>query len=130
MIPTELRTLNGPEWPRWDWVKSSAKSDQAGYDVGLTAVSELRWFQGHFEGHPLLPGVVQTHIAGTVARVLLRPEGAFSGIGNLKFQQIVLPDQSMVLSLRRVVDKSAVDFTLCEDDVVFSRGRLRFEGSR
>ena len=124
MIPSELLALDGPEWPRWEW----ARAVPEGWDVGLTAVPELRWFQGHFEGHPVLPGVVQTHIAGTVARLLLNPDGAFSGIGNLKFQQIVLPGQVMQLSLRPLPEKPAIDFSLSHDDCVFSRGRLRFEG--
>lgn len=118
-----LASLDGDAWPLWQ----SVEATNGGWAVALIAHPELRWFKGHFEGHPVLPGVVQTHIAATCARRLMQPKLAFSGISNLKFQQIVQPGDALLLALKSVPGKPAIDFSLTREGVVCSRGRLKFE---
>jgi 3-hydroxyacyl-[acyl-carrier-protein] dehydratase len=62
------------------------------------------FFQGHFPGNPIMPGVLIVEAMAQVAGVagLLAPEnkgklGLFAGIENMKFKKQVLPGDTLVM---------------------------------
>ena len=79
--------------------------------VGLKAVSATEWFfQGHFHGLPLMPGVFQVEaLAQTMAVFMARQEGfgerigLFAGIDECRFRRIVQPGD--VLRLEVTMEK-------------------------
>lgn len=85
----------GTRWPRL--LDASMEGQQA--TLRLLVPAELYWFGGHFDGRPVLPGVVQTHWAATLAAHLFAPEGRFKGIDGLKFHQLITPDTELGLRL-------------------------------
>ena len=70
-----------------------------GVELCLFLPDSLRWFKGHFPGHPLLPGVVQLHWAISAAREHLGARGAFQGLRALKFMRPLRPGKMLTLSL-------------------------------
>jgi acyl-coenzyme A synthetase/AMP-(fatty) acid ligase len=70
-----------------------------GVELCLFLPDSLRWFKGHFPGHPLLPGVVQLHWAITAAREHLGARGAFQGLRALKFMRPLRPGKMLTLTL-------------------------------
>jgi len=60
---------------------------------------ELHYFQGHFPGCALLPGVVQITWAVELARRFLQTDGSFSGVDALKFMRVIQPGDALTLSL-------------------------------
>lgn len=95
--------------------------------------SNLYYFDGHFPGRPVLPGVVQTHWAVHYARECWGDLGTFSTLEAIKFQQIVGPNQRLHLALEYQPEKDKLYFSYTSGDpsaprhhasgrVVFTRG--------
>lgn len=61
--------------------------------------SNLYYFDGHFPGRPVLPGVVQTHWAIHYARAHWGQIGEFAGLEVIKFQQVIIANQRLTLRL-------------------------------
>ena len=83
-------------------------------------------FEGHFVGHPILPGVVQLQqMALEACREQFSDLGAFLRLGRVKFKAPILPGARLVLSLSR---KSAreVRYTIVSGEHSAGEGALFF----
>lgn len=75
--------------------------------VGIKNVTFNEWFfQGHFPGNPIMPGVLQIEAlaqCGGILAMNLSPEGQydtyFLKIDNCKFKQMVKPGDTMILKM-------------------------------
>ncbi|QKJ86714.1 hydroxymyristoyl-ACP dehydratase [Paramixta manurensis] len=94
----------------------------------LQVNADLFWFQGHFPGQPLLPGVAQLDWVLHYA-ALLAPGKRFSSIENIKFQRPVLPGSRLKLALEWQAEKSLLRFCYSLLDTVepvaASSGKIR-----
>ncbi len=92
--------------------------------------SNLYYFDGHFPGRPVLPGVVQTHWAVHYARAQWGELGQFAALEAVKFQQIVGPNQHLRLALEYQPEKDKLYFSYTSGDVEAPRhhasGRVAF----
>jgi 3-hydroxyacyl-[acyl-carrier-protein] dehydratase len=79
--------------------------------VGIKGVTASEWFfQGHFPGLPVMPGVLQVEaLAQTMAVYVARQEGfgdrigLFAGIDEVRFKRVVVPGD--VLRLEVTMEK-------------------------
>jgi len=79
--------------------------------VGIKAVTATEWFfQGHFPGLPVMPGVLQVEaLAQTMAVYVARQPGfgdrigLFAGIDEIRFKRVVVPGD--VLRLEVTMEK-------------------------
>jgi len=83
-------------------------------------------FDGHFPGHPVLPGVVQLDWAERFGRELFALQPAFEGLEQLKFQQIIAPGMAVELALTANAEGSELRFALSSARGAHASGRLRF----
>jgi len=60
---------------------------------------DLRGFDGHFPGDPILPGVVQLHIAASFAGLLWKRDCAGATLSRIKFRRVIRPKERVVLVL-------------------------------
>jgi UDP-3-O-[3-hydroxymyristoyl] N-acetylglucosamine deacetylase / 3-hydroxyacyl-[acyl-carrier-protein] dehydratase len=73
--------------------------------VGMKSVSiNEPFFQGHFPGHPVMPGVLQLEAMAQLASILLRKQSSItSGIGyfmsadDVKFRKPVVPGDTLII---------------------------------
>jgi len=117
-----LNFIEGNEWPELLSMRCSATS----VELNIWVQQELSWFDGHFPGHPVLAGVVQTHWASTIAQHLFHIKTDFQGVENLKFQRIIEPQTQLLLSLEFSREKQRVLFRYSTADGDYSKGRIRF----
>ena len=68
------------------------------------------YFQGHFPGQPILPGISQVHMAVLLAGEVFgwAPEG--SDLNRVKFKDIVRPGETLDLTLTADRDKGRLAF--------------------
>ncbi len=96
----------------------------------LFVPANLYYFDGHFPGRPVLPGVVQTHWAVHYARQHWGDLGEFGALEALKFQQVISADQSLDLWLEYQADKNKLYFTYTSGPesapVAHASGRIVF----
>jgi 3-hydroxymyristoyl/3-hydroxydecanoyl-(acyl carrier protein) dehydratase len=78
--------------------------------LALSVGATSRCFDGHFPGHPIVPGVMQVHWAMRFAREALGVEADFAGIEALKFQKAIPPDAALSLELKLVPEKMKLHF--------------------
>ncbi len=75
--------------------------------VGIKAVTATEWFfQGHFPGMPVMPGVIQVEaLAQTMAVFVARQPGfgdrigLFGGIDDCRFKRVVSPGDTLRLEV-------------------------------
>ncbi|MDB5469713.1 MAG: AMP-dependent synthetase and ligase [Caulobacter sp.] len=93
---SDLRALfDAPRVPPYEVV--SHEGDAA--HLRMTLPATLAWFQGHFPGEPILPGISQVHMAVLLAREVLgwAPEGV--DLNRVKFKDIIRPGETLDLTL-------------------------------
>jgi 3-hydroxyacyl-[acyl-carrier-protein] dehydratase len=75
--------------------------------VGIKAVTATEWyFQGHFPGLPVMPGVFQVEALAQTMAVLVAMQpgfgdriGLFAGIDEVRFKRIVVPGDTLRLEV-------------------------------
>jgi 3-hydroxyacyl-[acyl-carrier-protein] dehydratase len=107
LTSAEIQALIPHRWP-FLLVDRIVEYDPAqGRIVGEKAVSSGEWFfQGHFPGLPVMPGVLQVEaLAQTMAVYVARQEGfgdrigLFAGIDECRFKRIVSPGDRLRLEV-------------------------------
>jgi 3-hydroxymyristoyl/3-hydroxydecanoyl-(acyl carrier protein) dehydratase len=93
----------------------------------LTISPELRYFDGHFHGCPLLPGIVQVNWAIELGRTHFAIPARFRGLRGVKFMRVILPAALVTLRLEYATDKSALGFAYEFDGGVYSSGTVLFD---
>ena len=80
-------------------VRSESISPGEGLRWTLLVPEDLPFFEGHFPGHPILPGVVALGWMIAAAERLLDRPVAVAELLNVKFQVVVLPGALLELSI-------------------------------
>ena len=90
----------------------------------LRIPENLRYFDGHFPGCAILPGVVQLKWAIDFARRHWRLKPNFSRLSQVKFTRVIVPGRCVTLDLQ--VDGDSLGFQYRIDDTVCSSGSIDF----
>ena len=117
-----LATLTGTDWPQI--LEASVQETEA--TIAMVVQPSLTWFEGHFPGHPVLPGVVQVHIATTIGRGLFSIDLPFCGMDRLKFQRLLTPGHALRLELEYAADSGTLTFAFHDDQGRCSTGSVLF----
>lgn len=108
---TELAQLfSADELPRLPELVTREQQDDA-LLLELFIPANLYYFDGHFPGRPVLPGVVQTHWAVHFGREHWGDLGEFTDLEAVKFQQVVTANQTLLLRLEYQRDKGKLYFS-------------------
>lgn len=88
--------------------------------------TDLEYFTGHFDGAPVVAGVVQVKWAIEAAQRHLGASGQVLSMEALKFQRVLLPGAVATLTLKWVAADRKLYFTYDSADARVSSGRLTF----
>jgi UDP-3-O-[3-hydroxymyristoyl] N-acetylglucosamine deacetylase / 3-hydroxyacyl-[acyl-carrier-protein] dehydratase len=105
--------------------------------VGMKSVTiNEPYFQGHFPGHPVMPGVLQVEAMAQVASILMsKVKAVANGIGyfmsadEVKFRKPVLPGDTLIIEAELLRAKGTIGKASCRclvNEEVTSEGILLF----
>ena len=98
-----------------------------GVDIDVLVNPDLVWFDGHFPGRPILPGVVQIDWALAMARTYLGLAVTSGRRFQVKFKAIICPRDQLVLSLDHDPIKNRLIFCFRRKQDVCSNGHFSLE---
>lgn len=110
---------------RWPDIVAESIIDNR-VEIECQVPASLEYFDGHFAQNPILPGVVQVHWAEAYGRRILNISGAFLRLEVIKFQQVILPEDRMTITLEYDEDKKKLKFRYESRKGVHSSGRICF----
>ena len=97
--------------------------DTRRYELDIS--EQLFWFQGHFPGYPILPGVVQLRWAVELAQKNYDLRSVPREIMRLKFKSVIIPPAVVELTLTRL-GPAEIQFGYADHEQEYSQGRLIF----
>jgi hypothetical protein len=95
----------------------------------LVAPRELVYFDGHFDGQPILAGVVQVDWVIGFGRRSFDLPAELCAIQALKFQRVIAPETPLSLELVYQSAKATLSFKLSTALGTHASGRLLFGGA-
>lgn len=119
----DLRALFAAPAPEIPTVtKSEIAGDEARFELELDPA--LRWFDGHFPGQPILPGVAQLHIASLLAERTWGAPATGREMSRIKFRRVMQPGDRITLTLVRS-GAGRLDFRYMLGDEIMASGAFR-----
>ncbi len=107
-----------------DPVINAVELSDDGVNIALSVPAGLLYLKGHFDQAPLLPGVVQIDWVIKLARRYLDIPPNFVRMEAIKFQELILPEYVITLSLEYKRDKSKLFFLYASERGRHSSGRI------
>lgn len=98
-------------------------------ELDILVVKDNPWFEGHFPGHPILPGVVQIGWAVHYAAALQDGCSPPLVLEQVKFKRPILPDARLTLRVTRDRDSAHLRYEYCDAQHSYSSGVLVFGGT-
>ncbi len=118
----EDATPQRPFRPEPTWLASEPGQARA----TLVLTPDLQVFDGHFPGHPILPGVAQVDWAIAFARERFALPARFLRLDALKFSQPAVPGMVLTLTLAWNAATASLQFEYASDAGRHSSGRVVF----
>lgn len=113
--------------PRLPLVLESAVDKESGkYVVEFVVPYDLFYFEGHFPGKPILPGVVQIAWAIHYFRELFGNPGDFIRLEALKFRQVIQPGERINLAMVWDQARDKLIFNYTGGNCSHASGRIVF----
>jgi acyl-coenzyme A synthetase/AMP-(fatty) acid ligase len=128
VTPIELAPLFEHDAAKLPVVRGLAMRDVDEAMLTLYVPPYLTYFDGHFPGGPVLPGVVQLLWVDRFARQLFDAAGSWQRLEAIKFTRLLLPDTVVTLTLRARDGADVIQFSYAIDGVVSGSGRLARHG--
>lgn len=79
-------------------------------ELQLTITDDIEYLKGHFNDHPILPGVVQTQWAINFAKHYWGLQVDCQTLKQIKFKELIMPSQTVSLLLDFKQDKNQLHF--------------------
>lgn len=107
--------------------EQSDLGDTVSHRFRLRAPPELKYFEGHFEGEPILAAVVQLDVVILPRIERLWPDlGPMERATKVKFRSPIRAGDEVTLQLSRSRDRKSVQIAILKDDVECASGSLSF----
>lgn len=120
-----LQTLFEKESVKWPKIDSTELEGEK-VTMNCHMPADLIYFDGHFTGNPILPGVVQVDWAEKYGRQLLAVEGRFKRLEMIKFLQVIIPNQKVTMILEYSDINQTLTFKYQSERGLHSSGRICF----
>ncbi len=108
--------------PRLNATRTEVTPDQA--TIAFEMSADLPWFEGHFPGTPILPGVAQVHIAARLAEEIWAFAPHNHEVRRMKFHRVLFPGDQVELTLSRQTDPDRIRYVFQVAGAIASEGAI------
>ncbi|WP_145999226.1 AMP-binding protein [Oceanicoccus sp. KOV_DT_Chl] len=105
---------------------AAVEQQQNEVKLDLKINPSLRYFDGHFDDKPILPGVVQVDWAINYGRQYFTVGGEFMRLEVIKFHEFIEPGDQIELSIIHQQEKGKLVFQYSSSKGIHSSGRIVF----
>lgn len=130
VVAADLQSLFAPDSAQPtlpELVQRAEDSDNT--RLALRVPANLYYFNGHFPGRPIVPGVAQIHWAIHYARERWGHIGDFLRLEAVKFQHVIMANEHIELTLHYQREKQKILFSFSGKPGNFSSGRILFSNT-
>ncbi|MFA6163511.1 MAG: AMP-binding protein [Methylobacter sp.] len=99
-------------------------------ELDVKVPTELVYFPDHFDGFPILPGVVQIAWAEHFGKLFFAINESFSQMEIIKFVKIIQPEDEIKLALKWDANTGQLSFNFSSEQGVHSSGRMVYGEKR
>ena len=82
----------------WHRISNLEIDGTGGLSADIVIGADSLWFDGHFPGHPILPGIAQLGMVFDALREQMKRRGAdvaLSGVSRVRFRQLLRPGDAI-----------------------------------
>lgn len=92
-------------------------------DVHITAASP--WFEGHFPGEPVLPGIAQLSMVVDLIQRCSNPAVGLKAMSRVRFKKLIRPDDRIrIEAVPKAGNSGVYSFRILKDAQLVSSGNL------
>ena len=115
---------------RWLPLENTRITPEGRWESTIRFESSSKWFSGHFDGIPVLPGVALLALAAEMLKRQGRERGRqleVSGFSKVRFKRLVFPDDELHLSAAAMPSgkKAILDFHITSRGETVVQGFLK-----
>jgi 3-hydroxyacyl-[acyl-carrier-protein] dehydratase len=113
----------------WHSVQNTTQTGSHDISAEATLDRDSLWFDGHFPGAPILPGIAQLAIVSDLLKRHAETQGravAISSLSRVRFRQFIRPDDTVAVTITQDgEDPSAFKFKLIVKGQAACSGQVR-----
>jgi 3-hydroxymyristoyl/3-hydroxydecanoyl-(acyl carrier protein) dehydratase len=98
---------------------------EGSWSLTLFVPDTLRYFEGHFEQFPILPGVCQLDWVLHYAQLMYQKKLELVGMEVIKYQSPVSPNTRLTLEFTLDVATNKLNFCYFDSNKTYSRGKVK-----
>ena len=112
----------------WYKVYNMSRSEANEISADIHVPSDSPWFDGHFPGEPILPGVAQIGMVSDAIRKVRNQDLKISSVRRVRFKQIIRPDDKFKLIAAPLKENAgAYSFRILVENEVVCNGVMMVE---
>lgn len=104
----------------WYMLKEMNGSEENEISAGIQVPPDSPWFDGHFPGEPILPGVAQIGMVLDAIRNARNQDLKISSVRRVRFKRIIRPDDRLTIiatPLKQAVDSYSFRILIGDETV-------------
>ncbi|GMQ48495.1 ApeI family dehydratase [Vibrio sp. 10N] len=102
-----------------------SQQHQGSWSLTLFVPANLRYFEGHFEHFPILPGVSQLDWVLHYAQLMYQQRLELVGMEAIKYQSPVPPNTRLTLEFSLDAATNKLSFCYFDSTKTYSRGKVK-----
>lgn len=92
----------------WFSCKNFSSDPVQGIKAEIQVPADVTWFDGHFPGEPILPGVAQIALVIQLLKTALKKPVAPQSISRVRFKKVIRPEETIAVHITPKDDEQAV----------------------
>ena len=115
----------------WYKINNMNRSEENEISADIRVPSDSPWFDGHFPGEPILPGVAQIGMVFDAIRKAHNQELKVSSVRRVRFKRIIRPDDQLkIIAVPLKQETDSYSFRILVQDETVCSGVMTVENQK